>query len=85
MSGPAEELKQEHVRRGRQLTVREAIPFLEDRDAEAAAMLRTLGPDFLERPIFVQGHGGHIREVKPASVPLASAQRQLTYVRIQAE
>ena len=85
MSGPADELKQEHVRLGRQLTVREAIPFLEARDGEAAAMLRALGQDFLDRPVFVHGGKGQIRDVQPGTVAFEPLAPRLTYVRIDAD
>jgi hypothetical protein len=82
MSGPADELKQEHVRLGRQLTVREAIPFLEGRNAEAAAMLRALGEDYLDRPIFVRGNSGQIRDVRPALAKLEPLANDVTYVQL---
>jgi hypothetical protein len=93
MRGPADELKREHERLGRQMTVREAIPFLESRDAEAAHMLRALGVDYLDRPIFVHGESGRIREVRPCAVPstepnrpdVATVGHALTYVRIEAD
>ena len=82
MSGPADELKKEHVRLGRQLTVREAIPFLEGRDAEAAAMLRALGGDYLDRPIFVRSTTGQIRGVKPGLAKLEPLAKDVTYVQL---
>jgi hypothetical protein len=82
VTGPADELKREHVRLGRQLSVREAIPFLAGRDPEAAAMLRELGDDFLDRPVFVHGDSGQIKEVKPGALGLEPLAKNLTYVRI---
>jgi hypothetical protein len=91
MRGPAEELKREHQRLGRQLTVREAIAFLESRDAEAAHLLKELGSEYLERPIFIHGESGRIRTVRPGEVygtssgvtPLKG--HPLTYVRIETD
>ena len=85
MSRPADELKKEHVRLGRQLSVREAIPFLDARDPEAAAMLRALGEEFLDRPVFVHGGSGQIRQVQPGAVGFEPLAPKLTYVRIDAD
>jgi hypothetical protein len=86
MPGPADELKREHVRLGRQLTVDEAIPFLDERDPDAAAKLRALGPEYQRRPIFVDGQSGLIRRVTPAEVPLGRppVSGALKYVHIDA-
>lgn len=84
MSGPADELKREHVRLGRQLTVTEAIPFLRRRDPEAAEMLRALGPEYQDRPIFVHGGSGHIHDVRPGRVSFEPIAAALTYVRLDA-
>jgi hypothetical protein len=91
MRGPAEELKREHQRLGRQLTVREAIAFLDGRDPEAAHLLRELAAEYLDRPIFIHGESGKIRTVRPGEVygtgagvkPLQG--HPLTYVRIETE
>jgi hypothetical protein len=93
MSGPAEDLKREQERLGRQLVVREAISLLTERDPEATQMLRVLGPEYLDRPIFVHGHSGKIRDVRPGVVPAAELNQPqglaphhpLTYVRIEAD
>jgi hypothetical protein len=91
MRGPAEELKREHQRLGRQLTVREAIAFLDRRDPEAAHLLRELGAEYLERPIFVHGESGRIRTVRPGEVHGTAHSltpqpgHPLTYVRIEAD
>jgi hypothetical protein len=85
MPGPADELKREHVRLGRQLTVHEAIPFLDERDPDAAQRLRALGPEYQRRPVFVDGGSGRIRGVTPAEVALGRPiAPPFTYVRIDA-
>jgi hypothetical protein len=84
MSGPADELKKVHVRLGRQLTVREAIRFLENRCADVAAKLRALGAAYLDRPVFVDGSSGRIRDVALATARLEPIAHSLTYVRLDA-